>query len=103
MAVTFQHYRSRLDEYYSDLEARAAKSILATLSRSEEAVRGETLFQIYCKTGQLEPGGEHSEGFLQLMNKLENDFYITARDGGFAFFSRVLRLWWKAHFGFQGL
>ncbi len=101
VAVTFQHYRSRLDEYYSDLEARAAKAVLATLSRSEEPVLGETLFQIYCKTGQLEPGGEHSESFLQLMNKLENDFYITARDGGFVFFSRVLRLWWRTHFGFQ--
>ncbi len=101
-AVTFQHYRSRLDEYYSDREARAAKAILATLSRSEQPVLGETLFQVYLKTYLLEPAGEHSEAFLQLMNKLENDFYITARNQGFVFFSRILRLWWKARYGFQG-
>ena len=35
--------------------------------------------------------------------KLENDFYITARDDGFVFFSRILRLWWKARYGFQGI
>ncbi len=101
-AVTFRHYRSRLDEYYTQLEARAAKAILGTLSRVDRPVDQSTIYQLYLKTVGLTADPQHAEDFLQLMNKLENDFYVVKRDECFTFFSRVLGAWWKTKFGFLG-
>lgn len=98
-SAVFQHYRSRIDQYYIDLESRAAKEILAILSRSDHPVKKDTLFQIYLKTGNLAPGTQSREDFMRLMNKLENDFYLTSRDNTYAFYSRVLKIWWKTHYG----
>ena len=30
------------------------------------------------------------------------DFYISERNGRYGFFSRVLKMWWKTNYGFQG-
>ncbi len=100
-AAVFRHYRSRIDQYYPDLEGRAAKAILGILSRSESPVRRDTLYQIFLKTGNLQPDQKTQEDFLRLMYKLDNDFYVVSQDDTFAFFSRVLQLWWKTHYGFQ--
>jgi hypothetical protein len=102
-AAVFHHYRSRLDEYYTDAETRAAKSILGALSRAGGPMQRSTLYQLFLKTNNLEPSDERSEEFLQLMTKLENDFYVRIGEDGFDFYSRVLKLWWKARYGFQGL
>lgn len=99
-AATFHHYRSRLDEYYTDGEARAAKAILGTLSRANRPLDQSTVYQLFLKTLGLKPGPRHGEDFLQLMNKLENDFYVVKQKGRFTFFSRVLGAWWKTRFGF---
>ncbi len=101
-AATFHHYRSRLDEYYTQREARAAKSILGTLSRAERPVEQGTVYQLFLKTCGLPADPEHAEEFLQLMNKLENDFYVVNSEGRYTFFSRVLGAWWKTRFGFLG-
>ncbi|MCI0470853.1 MAG: hypothetical protein L0Y73_04285, partial [Candidatus Aminicenantes bacterium] len=45
-SAAFQHYRSRIDQYYLDLEARAAKEILGILSRAEQPVKKDTLYQV---------------------------------------------------------
>ena len=43
------------------------------------------------------------EGFeIRESKELENDFYIAERYKRFDFLSRVLKLWWKSHYGFQG-
>jgi len=39
---------------------------------------------------------------MHLMHKLENDFYISEQNRRYDFFSRVLKLWWKSNYGFQG-
>lgn len=101
-AAVFQHYRSRLDRYYTPAEARAAKAILGILSRSDQPIDRETLYQLFLKTTGQAAGEEQSEAFLQLMNKLENDFYVVAKEGHFLFYSRVLGAWWKARYGFFG-
>jgi hypothetical protein len=101
-SVVFQHYRSRIDQYYPGQEGRAAKAILGILSRSDSPVRRDTLYQIFLKTCNLPPNPQTDEEFKQLMDKLDNDFYIVTQDGTYAFFSRVLQLWWKTHYGFQG-
>ncbi len=101
-AATFHHYRSRLDEYYTQREARAAKAVLGTLSRTEQPLEQGTVYQLYLKTCGLTADSQHAEEFLQLMNKLENDFYVVNDDGRYTFFSRVLGAWWKTRFGFLG-
>ena len=100
-SAVFRHYRSRIDEYYAGREGHAAKTILATLSRSDIPVKQDTLYFIYLKTVNQPPGPESEDGFTRLMQKLDNDFYVVTDDDRYAFFSRVLRLWWKTHFGFQ--
>jgi hypothetical protein len=99
-AAVFQHYRTRLDQYYTQTEARAAKAILGALSRSEQAVDHGVLYQLYLKTAGQTAGAERTEVFLQLMSKLENDFYVVQKEGRYTFFSRVLGAWWKARYGF---
>ena len=99
-AAVFQHYRSRLDQYYSDAEARVAKVILGALSRSEKPMEQGTVYQLYLEAMGQAAGIEGTEGFLQLMNKLENDFYVVREAERFRFFSRVLGAWWKARYGF---
>ncbi len=101
-AATFHHYRSRLDEYYTPREARAAKSLLGTLSRAQRPLEQGTVYQLFLKTLGLAAAPQNAEEFLQLMNKLENDFYVIKEDGSFTFFSRVLGAWWKTRFGFLG-
>jgi hypothetical protein len=101
-AVTFNHYRTRIDEYYPGREGQAAKAILGILSRSDGPVRGDTLYQVFLTARKLQAGERSYELFLHLMTKLDNDFYIETREGTYSFFSRVLKLWWKTHYGFQG-
>jgi len=98
----FTQYRSRLDRYYPGSEARAAKAILATLSKAQGAIDQNRLYHVYLSTPSLAIGSETNEDFLQLMYKLENDFYVVGNNDGYEFFSRVIKLWWKSHYGFQG-
>lgn len=100
-SAVFQHYRSRLDKYYSRTESAAAKAILALLSRAESPVAHSTLYQVYLRSSNAQPSPRRHEGFLRLMQKLENDFYVVSEDETSAFFSRVLSLWWKRYYGFQ--
>ena len=72
------------------------------LSRADSPVKRDTLYQIFLKTGNRQPDLQAQEGFVQLMHRLDNDFYVVSQDGTYTFFSRVLQLWWKTHYGFQG-
>ncbi|MGE5343709.1 MAG: hypothetical protein ACM3SY_19745 [Candidatus Omnitrophota bacterium] len=100
-SAVFLHYHSRLEKYpyYSDTETRAAKAILGTLSRSDKPVKKDTLYQVFLKAATLDPGSQSHEDFGRLMIKLDNDFYLTSKDEKYAFYSKVLRLWWKARYG----
>ena len=48
-SVVFQHYRSRIDQYYPGYEGQAAKAILGVLSRAEQPVRHDTLQNRFLK------------------------------------------------------
>ncbi|HET6975554.1 MAG TPA: hypothetical protein VFI24_04475 [Pyrinomonadaceae bacterium] len=100
-SITFQHYRSRIDQYYAGFEPRSAKVILGMLSRSETPIRNESLYELFVRVNGVNPSAESNEAFKLLMNRLENDFYIVNNEGSYDFFSRVLKLWWKTHYGFQ--
>src|SRR3990172_11041001 len=98
----FRQYRSRIDQYYPANEALAAKALLGTLSKAENPIIQDKLYQIYIKTAGRDPSPQLEEAFMQLLYKLENDFYVVAEDHSYVFFSRVIKLWWKNHYGFQG-
>jgi hypothetical protein len=101
-SATFYHYRSRIDAYYPGWEGQAAKSILGLLSRVETSVERQTLYSLFLKSTKMSHSTKSEENFMRLMNKLDNDFYITYKEGKYSFFSRVLKLWWKNRYGFQG-
>lgn len=98
----FRQYRSRIDQYYPSKEGLAAKAILRTLSRAENPVSQNNLYQIYLKAIDLRASAQTQEQFMQLIYKLNNDFYVIAKDNAYDFFSRVIKLWWRNHYGFQG-
>jgi hypothetical protein len=100
-SAVLQHYRSRIGQYYTDMEGRAARAILGLLSRTNTPVEASTVYQSFLKATNLEATSENRERFLELMSKLENDFYVVSINGGYTFFSRVLRLWWRNNYGFQ--
>jgi hypothetical protein len=100
-SATFGHYRSRIDKYYPDWEGPAAKAILGFLSRVETGVERQTLYQVCLKSSNMLHSDLSEEKFLNLMNNLDNDFYISCKEGRYSFFSRVLKLWWKTKYGFQ--
>lgn len=101
-SATFSHYRSRIDTYYPGWEGQTAKAILRLLSRTESNVEGQTLYQIFLKSSNIPHSAQSEEKFMNLMNKMDNDFYISYKEGRYSFFSRVLKLWWKNRYGFQG-
>ena len=100
-SITFQHYRSRLDQYYSGTDSDVAKSILNLLSRTDYAVKKQTLYQIFLEKSKLRPDDSNYDNFSDLMFRLENDFYVKEINRMYSFFSRILRLWWKNNYGYQ--
>jgi hypothetical protein len=101
-SATFYHYRSRIDTYYPGREGQAAKAILGLLSRAEANLDRQTLYQLFLHSSRMAPSTRSEEKFMYLMNKLDNDFYISFKKGKYSFFSRVLKMWWRNRYGFQG-
>ncbi len=101
-AAVFQHYRSRIDQYYPGPEGNAALAILGLLSRTDAPISRETLYATFLKICSRSGNQEDLEAFKRLMEKLDNDFYVISQNDSYAFFSRVVGLWWKTHYGFQG-
>ena len=101
-SASFRHYRSRIDTYYPGLEGDTARAILRSLSRSANGLEKQTLYQLFLQYSAQTHAHKTEEGFMHLMHKLENDFYISEQNRRVDFFSRVLKLWWKTNYGFQG-
>ena len=92
----FQHYYSRLKEYYDvDLE-KIAKRILIEIAK-ETTVKRSELFRLF----NQESGGRYtSEDFSYLMTDLENDFYISydKKNDRCRFTTKVLKDWWLRYY-----
>jgi len=101
-AASFRHYRSRIDTYYPGWEGNTARAILRALSRTVDGLEKRTLYQLFLKYSSQTHSHKTEEDFMHLMHKLENDFYISEEKRRYDFFSRVLKLWWKTNYGFQG-
>jgi len=98
----FEHYGNRLREYYETTGdgVSALAGAIAILNDLAFAGEGEErhLYQVYLvATGQL----EDMEGFNDLMQLLEAEFYIERDDGSHRcrFVSKMLRDWWRRKHG----
>lgn len=92
----FEHFYSRLRDYYDVDDEQAAKAMLRGL-----ALKGELSIQelrnIYMQT-HSEPS---DEGFSHLLGDLENDFYLRRQDSFYIFHTKILRDWWVRFYGFE--
>jgi hypothetical protein len=92
----FQHYYSRLKEYYDVELEKIAKRILIEIAKGTTVKRSE-LFRLF----NQESGGRYtSEDFSYLMTDLENDFYISydKKNDRCRFTTKVLKDWWLRYY-----
>ena len=92
----FQHYYTRLKEYYAiEIEAIAKRLLIEIAKQSK--VKKPALFRLFnqeCK------GTLNANDFSYLMTDLENDFYISYDQEGdsYQFTTKVLRDWWLRYY-----
>lgn len=92
----FEHFYSRLREYYEIDEERAAKAMLREL-----ALRGELTVQELRRVYLQAVSEPSDENFSHLLSDLENDFYLQRQDDVYRFHTKVLRDWWIRFYGFE--
>jgi len=92
----FQHYYTRLKEYYDrDLEI-LAKRLLVEVAR-EGSVPRSNLLKLFTAAGE---GKFSQDDFSYLMSDLENDFYLSydSKTGAYGFTMKLLRDWWIRYY-----
>lgn len=94
----FDHYYSRLRDYYQPHEEKAAKRILRELAVVGQMTR-DACFQFY----KLEVANADPEAFNLLMTDLENEFYVSFNGAKrqYQFSCKLLRDWWLRHYGME--
>jgi len=92
----FEHFYSRLKDYYEVSEERAAKAMLRQLALRGE-LTGQELRNVYLQSVSV----PSDEGFSHLLGDLENDFYLKRQDDVYKFHTKVLRDWWVRFYGFE--
>lgn len=93
----FDHYYTRLRDFYEPDEERAVKRILRELARTGSLSR-DTCFQLYRdKMGSR----ADLEEFNLTMSDLETDFYVrfNCDKQQYEFACKLLRDWWLRHYG----
>jgi hypothetical protein len=98
-SMVFQHYRSRLLQYYPGKEREAAEKLIGFLSRTDRPLKRESLYDIYLKAMGTQDDRSTKDAFTRLIWKLDNDFYIFSVNDRYEFYSRVLKLWWRRNYG----
>jgi hypothetical protein len=92
----FQHYYSRLKEYYDVELEKIAKKVLIEIARGTGTTKID-LFRLF----NQESGGRYpEEDFNYLMTHLENDFYVSYERGSnrYLFTTKVLKDWWLRYY-----
>jgi hypothetical protein len=91
----FEHYYTRLKEYYDEEDEKLAKALLLEIAK-REAMSGSDLWALYQNLAGEKANGEN---FSYLLSDLENDFYIHFDPSrqAYRFATRVLRDWWLRH------
>lgn len=92
----FEHFYSRLRDYYDPDDERAAKAMLRKL-----ALKGELTIQELRSIYLQAASRPDDENFSHLLGDLENDFYLRPHDNAYIFHTKVLRDWWVRFYGFE--
>lgn len=92
----FEHFYSRLKDYYEISEERAAKAMLKEL-----ALKGKLSIQQLRNIYLQAIGEQPDKRFSSLLSELENDFYLRRQDDSYIFHTKVLRDWWVRFYGFE--
>ncbi len=92
----FEHYFTRLSEYYDEEKERIAKRLILEVARQGE-VKKKALYRLF---NQACGGRMKEEVFSYLMTDLENDFYVTydTEKGSYSFSTNILRDWWLRYY-----
>jgi hypothetical protein len=99
-----QHYYSRIDKYYPEPKHSAAYAILGALALSDagglsRAALEQQFQQTIEELGQSLTAPKRKQAFNQLMQALENDFYIQEiGHGRFDFASGLMKAWWRKYY-----
>jgi len=101
-----QHFRSRIYRHYPPEEQETALYLLNRISSSKRGISRNMLFSHYKKIKEskcIRQEGEDWElAFQSLIMNLRSDFYIEeTENGSYDFASRLLKLWWKKHYGYK--
>lgn len=92
----FEHYFTRLKEYYDEKNERVAKRLILEVARLGLVKRTELfkLFNLTCR-GKLK-----EEVFSHLMSDIENDFYVSFNPEikSYRFTTNILRDWWLRYY-----
>ncbi len=92
----FEHYFTRLKDYYDENNERVAKSLILEVARKGQ-VRKAELFKLF----RLESKGELTdETFSYLMTDIENDFYVSydPENRSYRFTTNILKDWWLRYY-----
>ncbi len=97
-----QHFHSRIEVYYPEMEREQAMDMLSFLSRAQ----GETLKALFSRYEGFEkkrpeprPQRQLMQAFSRLMLLLQTDFYIEDQGGRvYDFSNRLLKLWWQKYY-----
>ena len=92
----FEHYFTRLSEYYDERKEGIAKRLILEVARKAEVKKVE-LFKLF---KMLSEGKLRDEVFSYLMTDIENDFYVTysPETDSYRFSTNILRDWWLRYY-----
>jgi hypothetical protein len=92
----FEHYFTRLKDYYDETSEKVAKRLILEVARKGE-VKKSDLFRLF---RHLSKGELNDEVFSHVMTDIENDFYVSFNLGtnSYSFTTNVLRDWWLRYY-----
>ncbi len=92
----FEHYFTRLKDYYDENIEHAAKRLILEVARQGEVKKTE-LFKLF---RQISKGELNDETFSYLMTDIENDFYVSynLETKSYRFTTNVLKDWWLRYY-----
>jgi hypothetical protein len=92
----FEHYFTRLKDYYDENTEHVAKRLILEVARLER-VNKTDLFKLF---RQISNGKLKDEAFSYLMTDIENDFYVTydSTSKSYSFTTNILRDWWLRYY-----
>ncbi len=92
----FQHYRSRLKEYYEPYKEKVIIELLRIVAKNNRVSKKE-LYQRYLDEMNKT---YDKDGFSYLMSELQNDFYLrfNPQKNTYSFDSKVLKDWWYRYY-----